>query len=60
MLSRINFAILSLVTRFNELPYGVQLVLFGVPLIAVIIVGHHFGVLSKGNPGGHIPRSWFY
>jgi hypothetical protein len=60
MPSRINLAILSLVTRFNELPYGVRLVLFGVPLIALVIVGHHFGVLSTGNPGGHIPSSWLH
>jgi hypothetical protein len=62
MLSRINDAIhyntLRLVTRFNELPPTVQAVIFTVSVVVVVILGVHFGVLSKGNPGGHIPMSW--
>jgi hypothetical protein len=58
MPDRIKLFVVSCVSRVNALPYAARLTLFAVPLIALVILGHHFGVLSKGNPGGYIPRGW--
>jgi len=58
MLSRINYCVCLLVLRFNELSRSSQLVIFILVLIVVVGLGVHFGVLSKGNPGNHIPSAW--
>jgi hypothetical protein len=62
MLSRINDVIhykaIRLVTRFGELPYSVQMMLVVVSLVVFVALRRHFGMLSKGNPGGHIPIGW--
>jgi len=62
MLSRIDDAIrfktIQLVSRFNELPSGVRVVILAVPTIVLIFLGIHFGILSKGHPGNHIPAGW--
>lgn len=60
MLDRIRLFVVSQVSRFDELPFAAQLALAGGSLIAVVIAGHHFGVLSKGNPMGIIPGSWHH
>jgi hypothetical protein len=58
MLSAIKVAIHRSISRMNDLPYAVQVVLFVLTMSIVVGVGWYVGALSKGNPGNHIPEAW--